>query len=164
MPWARDGQIKKRPHPLNALSARAGGPRDQSLGGGGCVCVCAQWGSFCLFLLLLLVQETRQWRCDGGGGTLAPPRGRPIGWGGASRRPRVNGRGEATRILINEPAAEARPVFSGCWCLKLCERWVDLSSRSKFAAAAMREIVHIQAGQCGNQIGAKVVPGREQQH
>lgn len=33
------------------------------------------------------------------------------------------------------------------------------SSAAALPRSTMREIVHIQAGQCGNQIGAKVVPG-----
>lgn len=61
------------------------------------------------------------------------------------------------RVYGSSPAGfkgPAQPGPGGVWG-PVCRRCVCAAG----GTGAMREIVHLQAGQCGNQIGAKVSPG-----
>lgn len=61
---------------------------------------------------------------------------------------------QAQRVTSKKEQPPQRPTWR-----QHVEKVLDRSSRTaSIENAAMREIVHIQAGQCGNQIGAKVKP------
>lgn len=72
-------------------------------------------------------------------------------WSGGAR-PRGRDRDSATGAAL-----AARGRRGGDAAIK-ARAWVFGFSAASEPAAIMREIVHIQAGQCGNQIGAKVRP------
>lgn len=57
---------------------------------------------------------------------------------------------------INRRRRERRSIRLGCFAASVSQLFLFFSTPVKPFYAAMREIVHIQAGQCGNQIGAKV--------
>lgn len=70
--------------------------------------------------------------------------------------PRLAARGDATQGV----AGGAQPIRAGSGGGRASAASPAVSARPAAArhAPSMREIVHIQAGQCGNQIGAKVRP------
>lgn len=87
--------------------------------------------------------------------------GKGRGWGdegaGPPRRIKEPGRGAPPFLLL---PGGARGAAARVW-RRRSRGPVSGCERAGSRAEAMREIVHIQAGQCGNQIGAKVPWGAQ---